>query len=213
MAKGRIRYDAETKEKIAEAVAEARKTGTWKEAHAAAQQVGYKGNVENLKQMMKDAKKKAAKKAASAKQTAPAPAAPTAAKPALKKKKRKPKAKPVVAKKRNYDAKTKAAIIKATVAARNAGKKWPEALVAAKAAGYKGGQISLGLFVKAAAKAARKPGRPAKAVAPVAKKRGRPAKVVAPAVPALDPVAANYLASAIDKAIGELQKLRQQYAG
>lgn len=209
MPKARILYTPEVKEKIVEAVIAARKAGSWKDAHAAAQGIGYKGNAESLKQMMKDAKKKAA----SAKQTAPAPAAPTAAKPALKKKKRKPKAKPVVAKKRNYDAKTRAAIIKATVAARNAGKKWPEALVAAKAAGYKGGQISLGLFVKAAAKAARKPGRPAKAVAPVAKKRGRPAKVVAPAVPALDPVAANYLASAIDKAIGELQKLRQQYAG
>jgi len=67
---------------------------------------------------------------------------------------------------------------------------------------------------KAAKKAAGKPGRPAKAVnlAVAPKKRGRPAKVAVATVPALDPVAAQYLVGAIDKAIGELQKLRQQYA-
>jgi hypothetical protein len=109
MAKKRIRYNADTKAKIAEAVIQARKTGSWKDAHVAAQQAGYKGNVDALMQMM--AKKKA-------KKAAPAPA--------------------------------------------------------------------------------RKPGQPAKT--PVA------------AAPALDPVAAQYLVGAIDKAVGELQKLRKLYA-
>ena len=52
MAKRRIRYSAETKVKIAETVAATRKTGTWKDAHAAAQKIGYKGNVAALMQMM-----------------------------------------------------------------------------------------------------------------------------------------------------------------
>ena len=219
MAKRGRRYSADTKVRIAEAVAEARKTGTWKDAHAAAQKAGYRGNLDNLMKLV--ARKKAAKKTGSAKRAAPAPAAPTiaqtadsaAARPAPKKQKPKASPKPK-AKRRNYDAVTKAAIVKAARAARNAGKKWPDALVAAKAAGYRGGLVSLILFVKAAAKAVKQPGRPAKTalVASAPKKRGRPPKVAAPAVPALDPVAANYLVSAIDKAIAELQKLRGQYA-
>jgi len=140
MPKARIQYSPETKAKIIEAVIRARKTGSWKDAHAAAQGVGYTGSVDSLVKMMAY-EKKAAKKAASAKKAAPADPKPAP-------KKQKPKASPK-----------------------------PKAKPAA------------------------------------AKKRGRPAKIAAPAVPALDPVAANYLAGAIDKAIGELQKLRQQYAG
>jgi len=87
----------------------ARKTGSWKDAHAAAQEVGYKGSVDALGKLM-DAEKA----------EAPAPAeklAPTAPKPAAKKpaaKQQKPKAspksraKPVAAQKRYYDAKAKA---------------------------------------------------------------------------------------------------------
>jgi hypothetical protein len=231
MAKVRIVYTPEVKAKIVEAATTTKKTGSWKDAHVAAQEIGYKGSLDSLIQFMKGVRK-AAKKAVPAKKTVPAPviaqAAPTAAKPAAKKrkskaaptatkpapKKRKPKAKPFAAKKRNYDAATKAAIVKAALAARNAGEKWPEALVAAKKAGYRAGLVSLMLFVKAAGKPAKKLGRPAKAVsvAVAPKKRGRPAKVVVAAVATLDPVAAQYLVGAIDKAIGELQTLRQQYS-
>jgi hypothetical protein len=106
VAKRHIRYSSEAKAKITEAVAAARKTGTWKDAHAAAQKVGYKGRLDALMQFI--AKKGAPKK---------------------------------------------------------------------------------------------RLGRPAKV------------KVPTPAVaPALDPVAAQYLVGAIDKAVAELQKLRKQYA-
>ena len=74
MAMARINYSPETKAKIIEAVIETRKTGSWKDAHGAAQKIGYKGGMDSLKQLMKDLKK-AAKKAAPAKEIAPAPAA------------------------------------------------------------------------------------------------------------------------------------------
>jgi len=80
MAKKRIRYSAETKVKIAETVAAARKTGTWKDAHAAAQKIGYKGSLDALMQMMAKRVKKGApakKLGRPAKVKAPvAPAAP-----------------------------------------------------------------------------------------------------------------------------------------
>jgi hypothetical protein len=61
-----MRYKPAVKAKIFEAATAARAAGkTWKDAHAAAQQAGYKGNVDALMQMM--AKKKA-------KAAAPAPA-------------------------------------------------------------------------------------------------------------------------------------------
>jgi hypothetical protein len=82
MARKGGRYSAETKAKIAEAVAEARKTGSWKDAHGAAQKVGYKGNVDALMQMM--ARKKAKKPApAKAKKRGRPAKAPVAAAPAL----------------------------------------------------------------------------------------------------------------------------------
>jgi len=78
MSKRGRRYSADTKARIAEAVAEARKTGTWKDAHAAAQKAGYKGNVDALMQMMA---RKAARNAAPARKPgrlakAKAPVAP-----------------------------------------------------------------------------------------------------------------------------------------
>ncbi|MCY3018742.1 MAG: hypothetical protein NTW87_06905 [Planctomycetota bacterium] len=206
MARASKRYKPEVKAKFIEAAAAARAAGKpWKAAYVAAQEAGYKGSIDALEKML--ARKKV-KKAAPAAPAVAQKAAPAAPKPAAKK--QKPKSSPKPKAKRNYDAATKAAIVKAAIAARKAGKKWPEALVAAKAAGYRGGLVSLMLFVKAA----RKQGRPAKATiaAPAPKKRGRPPKVAAPAVPALDPVAAQYLVSAIDKAVAELEKLRQQYA-
>ena len=110
-----------------------------------------------------------------------------------------------MAKKRmRYKPEVKAKIIDAATAVRAAGKYWKDAHAAAQAVGYKGNVDAL---MQMMAKKKR-----AISVAPGAKKRGRPAKVQAPAVPALDPVAAQYLVGAIDKAIGELQTLRKQYA-
>jgi hypothetical protein len=120
---------------------------------------------------------------------------------------------------KRYKPEVKAKIVEAAATARAADKPWKDAHIAAQKLGYKGNVGALmQMMAKQKAKKvapARKPGRPAKAtaVAPAPKKRGRPAKakVAAPAIPALDPVAAQYLVSAIDKAIAELQKLRQQY--
>jgi len=55
-----------------------------------------------------------------------------------------------------YKPNVKAAILKAAVNARKAGKKWPEALQAAKAAAYRGGLVSLILFGKGKRKRARR---------------------------------------------------------
>lgn len=104
---------------------------------------------------------------------------------------------------KRYKPAVKARMIEAAAAARSAGKPWKEAHAEAQKAGYKGNVDAL---MQMMAK------RKAKSVgAPVARKRGRPPKVAAPAVPALDPVAAQYLVSAIDKAVAELQELRRQY--
>ncbi|MCY3022212.1 MAG: hypothetical protein NTW87_24640 [Planctomycetota bacterium] len=107
---------------------------------------------------------------------------------------------------KRYKPEIKAKIIEAAMAARAAGKPWKEAHVAARQAGYRGNVDAL---MQMMAK------RKAKRAAPApAKKRGRPpkAKAPAPTVTGLDPVASQYLVSAIDKAVAELQRLRQQYA-
>ena len=117
---------------------------------------------------------------------------------------------------KRYKPDVKAKIVEAAAAARAEDKPWKDAHIAAQKLGYKGNVGALMQMMAKKVAAARKPGRPAKAAsaAPAPKKRGTPAKVTvaAPTVPALDPVAAQYLVSAIDKAIAELQKLRQQYA-
>ena len=106
---------------------------------------------------------------------------------------------------KRYKPEVKAKIVEAAAAARAEDKPWKDAHIAAQKLGYKGnvGALMQMMAKKKAKKAgpapARKPGRPAKAKAP------------APAFTTLDPVAAQYLVSAIDKAIAELQKLRQQY--
>ena len=51
--RARKRYKPEVKAKIIEASTAARAAGKpWKDAHVAAQQAGYKGNVDNLMKMM-----------------------------------------------------------------------------------------------------------------------------------------------------------------
>ena len=105
-----------------------------------------------------------------------------------------------------YKPEVKARFIEVATAARAAGKPWKDAHVAAQQVGYKGNVDALMQMIAQ---------RKAKKAAPApAKKRGRPTKAKAPAptVTALDPVAAQYLVSAIDKAVAELQKLRRQYA-
>jgi hypothetical protein len=111
---------------------------------------------------------------------------------------------------RLYDDATKAAILKAAVEARAAGKTWPQALEDAKAAGYKGGVVSLMLYVRAASKGKRKPGRPAK-------KRGRPAKAAAaPAAQVgsiealIDRIVEERVGAALEQAIAVLQKIRRK---
>jgi hypothetical protein len=82
-----------------------------------------------------------------------------------------------VAKRTAYDAATKTAILEAAQGARKEGKTWKQAHEAATAAGYKGGEVSLMLFVRGQNKGAkpagrrgrkpgRKPGRPAGTSAP-----------------------------------------------
>ncbi|MGD0089227.1 MAG: hypothetical protein ABSE73_04845 [Planctomycetota bacterium] len=113
-----------------------------------------------------------------------------------------------------YKPEVKARIIAAAAAARAAGKRWREAHAAAQGAGFRGNIDNLmKLMTRKAGKVGR-PRLPANAAAPAAapRKRGRPPKAAAPATPALDPVAANYLFSAIGKAIAELERLRRQYA-
>jgi len=104
---------------------------------------------------------------------------------------------------KRYKPAVKAKIVEAAAAARAAGKPWKAAYAAAQKIGYKG---SVGALTKMMGT------EKTKAAAPAQKKRGRPPKVAAPAVPALDPVAAQYLVSAIDKAVAELQTLRKLYA-
>ena len=80
--------------------------------------------------------------------------------------------------KSQYDAETKAAIIKATADARSAGKTWADALVAAKGAGYKGSLPYLMKTAQSSGAVKVRRRRRRKVVQPVVAKRGpgRPAK-------------------------------------
>ena len=110
---------------------------------------------------------------------------------------------------KRYSATAKRTIVATVLKARETGS-WKDALAAAQKVGYRGGQASLEeMFRKwRGGKAKAKPVRASKAKAAPA---AAAVKAPAPAV-TLDPVAAQYLTSAIDKAIGELQRLRKQYA-
>ncbi|MCY3019593.1 MAG: hypothetical protein NTW87_11265 [Planctomycetota bacterium] len=98
------------------------------------------------------------------------------------------------------------------MAARKAGKKWSEALQAAKAAGFRGKGPRLIRFVQSASKAAKKPVR--KAVP-----KARPAKAAAPAAPASDlkvleatlsGIVRQRVKGVLDAAIAVLQRARDQ---
>ncbi|HEY3322047.1 MAG TPA: hypothetical protein VGP72_16390 [Planctomycetota bacterium] len=232
MAKERIKYSPETKAKIVEAVIETRKTGSWKDAHAAARKIGYKGGLDSLIQFMKGVKK-AAKKVASEKKAAPAkassaPAVPTVAqeaapmppKPAAKKAKPKAQAKPAAtvaapkAPAKRYDAKTKAAIIDATIAARKGGRTWNDAFKAAQKAGYTGTRPGLEQMIRNA-KLGKASQRPAvKSGRPAGKRRGRPPmQAKAPAgLESISQIVAQTVRqqvnAAIDMAIAALKQAR-----
>jgi len=112
---------------------------------------------------------------------------------------------------KRYSVTAKRTIVATVVKARETGS-WKDALAAAQKVGYRGGQASLEEMFRQwrGGKAKAKPVRASKA-------KAAPAKIAytAPALATavmLDPVAAQYLTSAIDKAIGELQRLRKQYA-
>jgi len=111
-----------------------------------------------------------------------------------------------------YDTATKAAIIQAAVAARKAGKTWPQALEAAKAAGFRAKVPRLIRFVQSASQAARKPVRKAAA-------KTRPAKAAAPAAPASDlkvleatlsGIVTQRVRAVLDDAIAVLQRARDR---
>jgi hypothetical protein len=188
-------YDPTTKAAFLAAATQARSAGKkWPEVHAAAKAAGYPGSVKGIIRMLEKSgakmpskPAKAAKKpvaspvkptkpvAASAKKV-PAPAAakpvakvsvpPKAKKSAIKKST--PKAKPTPGKR--YSPAIKSKIMSAAIAARGAGKKWSEALQAAKAVGYRGSLQGIVKMIRAGnrKKIVRKPA----AVKPAVTKRG-----------------------------------------
>lgn len=138
-------YDEATKSAIVNAAQSARAAGkSWAETFEAAKEAGYTGSAPGIQQMLRAAGKKAAKTATES------------AKPERKKRERSAKIPAQKHGRHMYDETTKAAIVKAVADARNAGKKWPEALKAATAAGYRGGLVPLTLFVKRAGITAQK---------------------------------------------------------
>jgi hypothetical protein len=194
-------YDKETKAAVIAATTAARAAGkTWLQAFEVAKQAGYTGGPAGIKKMLQaEAKKKAGGKATAKKAKAKSPAPAKAVKKGRD---------------RIYDAATKAAIIKAAVAARKAGKTWPQALEVAQAAGFRGKRARLIRFVQSAAKAAKKPVRKA---AP----KARPAKAAAPAAPASDlkvleatlsRIVKQRVRTVLDAAIALLQRARDHQA-
>jgi len=137
-------YDAATQSAFLEAVISARAAGQpWVDAFKAAKEAGYTGTLGGIERMYREMKGKG-------KMPGRKPGRPKGS---------------VSAKKRGnrlYDEAMKAAIVNAALEARKAGKKWRQALEAAKAVGYCGGLISLIGFVNRPGRVAKKPGRPAR---------------------------------------------------
>ena len=110
-----------------------------------------------------------------------------------------------------YDAATKAVIVKAALAARKAGKTWPQALEAARAAGFRAKVPRLIRFVqsasKAAKKAVRKAARKARAPRTAAPARGSGLKVLEST---LGKIVEDRVRTALDKAIAALQRARDR---
>ncbi|MGD0088687.1 MAG: hypothetical protein ABSE73_02100 [Planctomycetota bacterium] len=173
-------YDEATKSAFMQAVTAARAAGKpWVDAFKAAKGAGYTGTlggIEKMFHLMKGVRKPGAKRG-------------------------RPKGLGVARKHRHvYDEATRAAIVNATLEAQKAGKKWPEALQAAKTAGYQGGLIALTGFVTRTGKPARKPGMPAK--------KAQVAGGLEPIQEIIERLVKEQVKVAIGRAIAELEKAR-----
>jgi len=192
----RIVYKPNVKAAILAAVRKALGSGkSWPDAYEAGKALKYTGKLQSLQKMYYKGGKwgrKAAAKATTAKTPAQAVGKRTGG--------------------LRYDAAAKAAIIKAALAARKAGKTWPQALEAAKAAGFRAKVPRLIRFVQSASKAAKKLVRRA---AP----KVRAAKAAAPAAPASDlkvlestlsRIVKDRVLAVLDDAIAVLQRARDE---
>ena len=176
----RKHYDEATKTAFLQAVTTVRASGqSWVDAFKAAKEAGYAGTLAGIKKMFHEMKGK---------------------KPGRKP--GRPKGSKTVHRRGNrlYDEATKTAIVSAALEARKAGKKWAEALQAAKEAGYRGKLISLVGFVKSPGQVGRKPGRPAKK----AQAEGGLESIQE----VIERLVKERVRAALDKAIGELEKTR-----
>ena len=175
-------YDAATKSAFLQAVVAARAAGQpWVDAYKAAKEVGYTGTLGGIERMFREMK-------GGGKRPGRKPGRPKGS---------------VSAKKRGnrlYDSVTRAAIVNAALEARKAGKKWRQALEAARAVGYRGGVIALIGLVGRAGKTAKKPGRPAKEVQVVGG--------LEPIQAIIERLVKERVRAALDKAIVELEKGR-----
>ena len=173
-------YDKAIKSAFLQAATAARAAGQpWVDAFKAAEGAGYTGTLGGIKRMFHEMKgKKPGRK----------PGRPKGS---------------VSAKKRGnrlYGEATKAAIVNAALEARKAGKKWREALEAAKAAGYRGNISSLIGLISYAGKTARKPGRPAK--------KAQLSGGLGPVQEVIERLVKEQVRAALDQAIEELEKVR-----
>jgi len=176
-------YDEAIKSAFLQAVSEARVAGQpWGDAFKAAKEAGYTGTLGGIKGMFHLTKGKKAGRKPGAKRG-------------------RPKGLGVATKHRHvYNEATRAAIVNATHEALKTGKKWPEALQAAKAAGYRGGLIALTGFVTRTGTPARKPGRPVKKAQMV----GR----LEPILEIIERLVKERVRAVLDRAIEELKKVR-----
>ena len=174
-------YDAATKSAFLQAVISARAAGQpWVDAFKAAKEAGYTGTLGGISRMFREMKSKG-------KMPGRKPGRPKGSKTVHRRGNR------------LYDDAAKAAIVNAALEARKAGKKWAEALEAAKAVGYRGGLISLIGFVNLPGQVAKKPGRPAKK-----------AKVVGgleSIQEIIERLVKERVGAALDRAIAELEKV------
>ena len=179
-------YDEATKSAFLQAVTVARAAGQpWVDAFKAAQEAGYTGTLGGIEKMFHEMQAKKAGHKAPAKRGRPKKKAPA-----------------VVRKRRRnfYDEATRSAIVNAAIGARKSGKKWPEALKAAKRAGYRGGLIALTGFVTRAGKTARKPGRPAR--------KAQAVGGLEPIQEIIERLVKERVRAALDRAITELERAR-----
>ena len=173
-------YDEATKSAFLQAVTAARAAGQpWVDAFKTAKGAGYTGTLGGIKGMFHEMKGKM-----------------------LGRKPGRPKGSVSANKRGNrlYDDAAKAAIVNAALEARNTGKKWAEALEAAKAVGYRGGVIALMGLVSRVGKKARKPGRPAK--------KAQVVGGLEPIQEIIERLVSERVRAALDKAIAELEKVR-----